>query len=77
MEHQTSHTSPGFGKNTNGFGIAIIAIVLVSFALVAWGLWNHGDTQAQWYRYEKKSSTGHGKAEASGHGHDAAEKKKH
>lgn len=68
MEHESSHSSPGFGKNTNGFGIVIIAVVLVAFAMIMWALWNDGGTEANWYRLEKKEAASHGEA----HGSEAA-----
>jgi hypothetical protein len=71
MQHESSHSSPGFGKNTNGFGIVIIAVVLVSFALVAWALWNDGGTEKSWYRLDEKATA----AKAEGHGeHEPAKK---
>lgn len=68
MQHESSHSSPGFGKNTNGFGIVIIAVVLVAFAIIMWALWNDGSTEASWYRLEKTEAAAHGEA------HEPAEK---
>lgn len=68
MAHGTSHSAPGFGKNSNGFGLVIIAAVLVVFALTAWWLWNEGGTENDWYRFEKKEHA----AESHADGHAAA-----
>ncbi|QGW29545.1 hypothetical protein [Phnomibacter ginsenosidimutans] len=59
MAHE-GHTSTGFGKNTNGLGLFIVAAVLVSFVLVAWGLWNKGAAEDNWYRFEHKEAAAHG-----------------
>jgi predicted negative regulator of RcsB-dependent stress response len=68
MAQETSHTSPGFGKNTNGLGIAIVVVVLVVFALVGWNFWKTGTAEQKWYRFENKAA-GH---EGHGAGHAAA-----
>ena len=59
MAHE-GHTSTGFGKNTNGLGLFIVAAVLVAFVLVAWGLWNKGAAEDHWYRFEHKEAAAHG-----------------
>ena len=69
MEHEISHSSPGFGKNTNGMGIVLVAAVLVVFGLAAWNLWNSGATEKEWYRMENTAAA-HGEA---GHGEHGAQ----
>ncbi len=53
----TSHNSPGFGRNTGGWGIVIIAATAVLLALLAWWLWNSGSKEVDHYRL---SSAAHG-----------------
>lgn len=72
MAQETSHTSPGFGKNTNGFGIVIIAVVLVVFALVGWNFWNKATAEQNWYRFENKAAGHDGHGAGHGAGHEAA-----
>ena len=50
-EHHTSHRAQGFGKNTNGFGILIVAAVFVVIALFTWWLWNNDHKEVDHYRY--------------------------
>ncbi|HMP91920.1 MAG TPA: OmpA family protein [Phnomibacter sp.] len=49
-EQQTSHTNPGFGTNTGGWGIFIVALVAILLALIAWNFWNHGHKEYEHYR---------------------------
>jgi hypothetical protein len=51
-EHHTSHLTPGFGKNTNGFGIFIVAAIFVGIALFTWHLWNNDHKEVDYYRFE-------------------------
>jgi outer membrane protein OmpA-like peptidoglycan-associated protein len=66
-EHHTSHMAPGFGKNTNGFGIFIIAAIFVMIGLFAWWLWNNNNKYYKHYRIENIAASGHG------HSHSEAE----
>lgn len=50
-EEQTSPLSPGFGTNTNGLGILIVAVVAVSLALFCWDIWKDGSKEAEHYRF--------------------------
>ncbi|MCU0336146.1 MAG: hypothetical protein MUF62_14085 [Chitinophagaceae bacterium] len=72
MAQETSHTSPGFGRNTNGLGIVIIAVVLVVFALVGWNFWNKATAEQNWYRFENTNSGHAGHGAGHGAGHEAA-----
>ncbi|HSK14223.1 MAG TPA: hypothetical protein VK907_13475 [Phnomibacter sp.] len=65
-DHHTSHAAPGFGKNTNGLGIFIVAIIFVVLALFTWSLWNNNDMEAKHYRLEKTEATAKGE-DHSGH----------
>lgn len=56
-EHHSSHNAPGFGKNTNGVGILIVAITFVIIALFTWWLWNNNDKELDYYRIEGTKST--------------------
>lgn len=67
MEHEVSHSNPGFGKNTNGLGLFIVALSLVVMALAAYWFWHKGSAEDSWYRFESTTqSAGH---EATG-GHE-------
>lgn len=76
MAHE-GHTSTGFGKNTNGLGLFIVAAVLVAFVLLAWGLWNKGTAEDNWYRFEHKEAAAHGEHGAAEEGHSAAPEAAH
>ncbi|MCU0387700.1 MAG: hypothetical protein MUE71_03735 [Chitinophagaceae bacterium] len=52
-EHHTSHLAQGFGKNTNGMGIFIVAVVFVAISLFTWWLWNNDHKETDHYRFEK------------------------
>jgi outer membrane protein OmpA-like peptidoglycan-associated protein len=69
MEHEVSHSNPGFGKNTNGLGLVIVALSLVVLALAAYWLWHKGAAENDWYRFEKTANAegheGHGEATSS------------
>jgi hypothetical protein len=54
-EHSTSHLAPGFGKNTNGMGIFIVAAIFVLIGLFAWNLWNNENKYEKHYRVESSS----------------------
>lgn len=58
MEHHahTSHSAPGFGKNTNGLGIFIVAVIFVALGLASYYLWNNDNKQVQHYRLPAESS---------------------
>jgi hypothetical protein len=61
-DHASSHLAPGFGKNTNGMGIFIVAITFVLIGLFVWGLWNNNNKLYKHYRIEKtevKHQEGH------------------
>ncbi len=51
-EHHTSHEAPGFGKNTNGLGIFIVAVVFIVITLFTWWLWNNNHSEYAHYRLE-------------------------
>lgn len=59
-DHSSSHLSPGFGKNTNGMGIFIVAIIFVLIGLFVWWLWNNNNKFYKHYRIEKVEASGHG-----------------
>ncbi len=54
-----SHDNPGFGKNTNGMGILIIAVVFVAITLAAFYFWKSGSAEYDHYRIEKKEAANH------------------
>jgi len=58
MQHEShsSHNAPGFGKNTNGMGIFIIALIFVVLGIAALNLWNSGNEEYEHYRIEKKEA---------------------
>ena len=56
MHTETSHSSPGFGRNTGGWGIVIVAIAAVLLALVAYFLWHSGQKEVDWYRLSASQS---------------------
>jgi hypothetical protein len=60
-EHHTSHNAPGFGKNSNGLGILIIAVVFTGITLFTWWLWNNNHKELKHYRVENP---------APAHGHE-------
>jgi hypothetical protein len=55
-EHHTSHLAQGFGKNTNGLGVFIVAAVFVVIALFTWWLWNNDNKEADHYRFTKETT---------------------
>jgi predicted negative regulator of RcsB-dependent stress response len=60
-EHHTSHLAPGFGKNTNGMGIFIIAVIFVLIGIFCWNLWNNNNQEFRHYRIEHADVKGHTK----------------
>lgn len=71
MEHEVSHSNPGFGKNTNGLGLFIVAISLVVLALAAYWFWHKGAAEDSWYRFENTTqSAGHGEGHEATSGHE-------
>lgn len=62
-EHHSSHNAPGFGKNTNGMGIFIIAAIFVIIGIFVWWLWNNNNREFDHYRIEQA-----GGAHTEGHG---------
>jgi hypothetical protein len=54
-EHHSSHSTPGFGKNTNGLGIFIIAAIFIGITLFTWNLWNNNHKELNHYRVEHTS----------------------
>ena len=63
-EHHTSHMAPGFGKNTNGMGVFIVAVVFVAISLFTWWLWNNDHKAVDHYRFkteqtQKENHQGH------------------
>jgi OmpA-OmpF porin, OOP family len=62
-EHHSSHNAPGFGKNTNGMGIFIIAAIFVIIGIFVWWLWNNNNKEFDFYRIEQA-----GGAHTEGHG---------
>lgn len=69
MEHEVSHSNPGFGKNTNGLGLFIVALSLVVLALAAYWFWHGAKAEESWYRFEQ-TSAGHGESHEAAGGHD-------
>lgn len=67
-EANSNHSSSGFGKNTGGLGIMIVAGVAVVLALMAWNLWNSGSAERNWYRLQSESAatSGHGDGHENG-----------
>ncbi len=60
-EHHTSHEAQGFGKNTNGLGIFIVAAIFIVIGLFTWWLWNNNHREFEYYRIEGAANThGHG-----------------
>lgn len=51
-EHETNHLAPGFGKNTNGAGIFVLATIFVVLGLFVWWLWNNNHKEFDFYRIE-------------------------
>ncbi len=71
MEHEVSHSNPGFGKNTNGLGLFIVALSLVVMALAAYWFWHQGTAEDSWYRFENTApSAGHGENHEAAGGHE-------
>ncbi|MCU0373841.1 MAG: hypothetical protein MUF24_00915 [Chitinophagaceae bacterium] len=70
MQHEShsNHNAPGFGKNTNGMGIFIVAIIFVVLGISTYYLWNSGNKEYEHYRIEKKAGS------HSHSGHEAGEK---
>ncbi len=62
-EHHSSHNSPGFGTNTNGMGIFIVAAIFVIIGIFVWWLWNNNNKEFDFYRIEQA-----GGAHTEGHG---------
>jgi outer membrane protein OmpA-like peptidoglycan-associated protein len=56
-EHHTSHEAQGFGKNTNGLGIFIVAVVFIVIGLFTWWLWNNNHKEFDFYRIEGAADT--------------------
>ncbi len=56
-EHDTHHLSPGFGKNTNGFGIFLLSAVFVVLGLFVWWLWNNNHMEFNHYRLEQTAGS--------------------
>jgi len=55
-EHHTSHLAQGFGKNTNGMGIFIVAVVFVAISLFTWWLWNNDHKEVDHYRIQTEQT---------------------
>ena len=51
--------APGFGTNTNGLGILIVAIAAVCLALFCWKFWNNAQREADLYRYPSTNTEAH------------------
>jgi outer membrane protein OmpA-like peptidoglycan-associated protein len=58
-DQETSHTHPGFGRNTGGWGIFIVGATLVLFGLFSWWLWNSGSKEVDHYRLPQKKAEAH------------------
>jgi hypothetical protein len=61
MEHG-AHSTPGakrFGVNTNGFGLAVVAIVAICLALFSWSFWKDGTKEINHYRLNTLPTTPH------------------
>lgn len=72
MEHEASHSNPGFGQNTNGLGIVIVALSLVVIALLTFSFWHKGTAENNWYRFEQTApAAGHGEGHEAAGGHEA------
>lgn len=56
-EHETNHLAPGFGKNTNGAGIFLLAALFVAISLFVWWMWNNNSKEFNYYRVEQKTAT--------------------
>jgi OmpA-OmpF porin, OOP family len=67
-EHETNHLAPGFGKNTNGAGIFVLATIFVVLGLFVWWLWNNNHKEFDFYRIE---TSGGNHDEHGGHRADA------
>jgi outer membrane protein OmpA-like peptidoglycan-associated protein len=68
-EHHSSHNVPGFGKNTNGMGVFIVAAIFVIIGLFVWWLWNNNNREFDHYRIEQAGGShdgGHGNGHSSG-----------
>jgi hypothetical protein len=72
-EHQPSHSAPGFGKNSNGLGLLIVAVAAVVIAAIAFNFWKSGAQEQRWYRFENKAATSEGHE---GEGKEMKEEKK-
>jgi hypothetical protein len=55
-EVHPSHGNPGFGKNSSGLGVFIIAILAVVIIVGTWWLWNNNDTETEYYRLPKQEA---------------------
>lgn len=60
----TTHSSPGFGRNSGGWGIFIVALVAVLLALLAWFFWHDGQKESDFYRLSGAGHAGHEEAHA-------------
>jgi hypothetical protein len=71
MQHQShsSHNASGFGRNTNGLGIFIVATIFVVLGLLAFYLWNDGNKEYEHYRIEKKEANHDHSGHADGEKH--------
>jgi OOP family OmpA-OmpF porin len=77
MQHEehSQPAAPGFGTNTNGLGIFIVAIVAVCLALFCWNYWKDASRETELYRWDASVKGGHGHGEgheAAGHGEEHA-----
>lgn len=68
MQHEEHLPKKGFGTNTNGLGILIVAAVAVILALFCWNFWKDGSKEIEHYRLTTAP------AHAEGSGQEEAEK---
>jgi outer membrane protein OmpA-like peptidoglycan-associated protein len=62
MEQQEvhhTHSNPGFGQNSSGLGVFIIALLAVVIIVGAWWLWNNDQTEMEYYRLNNAGETAH------------------
>ena len=72
MDHNVQEAAPGFGKNTGGWGIVIVAAVAVLLALICWNFWKAGPKDADHYRYAAETHNAHGAEGGHGGAHEPA-----
>lgn len=64
----TNHQATGFGKNSTGLGVFLIAFTAVLLGLIGWNFWNNDAAENDHYRLPEKTSqqtNAHGAAHSS------------